>query len=309
MMERKNSFLLFSGSSNKTLAKELASNLQTSLGRVRIGKFPDCETEIEILETVRGKDVFVLQSIARKPNEYLMELFIMIDALKRASAKSIQVIIPYYGYARQDRRHVNRVPITARLVANLLETAGATRLMTMDLHTDQIQGFFTIPTDNLSAQEVLLAALQKESLVDVTVVSPDIGSNKMAMRYAKALNGEIALVHKVRINGKNVSDGGLLGNVFGKNVVIVDDICATYETLRLAASVCQKHGAKRIVGLVTHAVLPRAKKIPGVERLFVTNSIPAENVEKDVEMVSIAPLLAKAILRTLSGESVSSLSP
>lgn len=306
-MKEPNSFMLFSGSSNKELAQDLAQVLGKNLGEIRIGPFPDREIEVEILENVRARDVFVIQSISRKPNDYLMELLIIIDALKRASAKSIQAIIPYYGYARQDRRYEGRAPITAKLVANLLETAGANRVLTIDLHTEQIQGFFDIPTENLYALDPLVEKLQKEDLNHPVVVSPDLGSNKMARRYAEFLQTDLAIVHKHRVHAAKVDSEGLLGEVSGRDVILVDDICSTGETLKKAAKICKRYGAKRIVALVTHYLLEEENSLDGIDKMYVTNSISSGKQQESVERVSVAPMLAKAIRGILSGESITSL--
>ncbi len=302
-----NSFMFFAGSSHDSLAKELAENLEKSLGKIHVEPFPDGEIGVEILENVRGRDVFVLQSIARNPNRYLVELLIIIDALKRASAKSIAAIIPYYGYARQDRKDRGREPITAKLVANLLETAGATRALTMDLHTEQIQGFFDIPVDNLYALPVLVHAIQKEKLKNLVVVSPDVGSNKMARRYAEELHAEIAFVDKRRKSATDVEFSALIGEVEGKDVVIVDDICSTGGTLRLAAKTCKKHGAKRVIAAVSHSLIDERANLEGIDKMFKTNSIPVKKEHPNCEVVSIAPFLAQATHCILSGESLSSL--
>ena len=216
MADRDNSWLLFAGSSHEELACELAKELKVQLGKRSIETFPDGEIGVQILENVRGKDVFVLQSIARRPNHYLMELLIMVDALKRASARSIVAVLPYYGYARQDRKEKSRVPITAKLVANLLEKAGVTRVLTMDLHTEQIQGFFDIPVDNLYARLLFVRAIREMGLKNVVVVSPDVGSNKMASKFAEELKVDIAIVDKRRVNAEKVAAERIDRRCFGK---------------------------------------------------------------------------------------------
>lgn len=297
--------MFFAGSSHPELAREVAKVLGMPLGQMSIETFPDGEIGVQILENVRGKDVFVLQSPARQPNHFLMELLIVVDALKRASAKSIVAVIPYYAYARQDRKEKGRVPITAKLVADLLERAGVTRVLTMDLHTDQIQGFFNIPVDHLYARKIFVKALKGLKLKNAIVVSPDVGSNKMARKFAEDLKLDLAIVDKRRINGRNVEVNALIGDVKGKEVILVDDICSTGGTLKTAAKVCKEEGAKSVFAVVTHALLMSGAKIEGVDQLFITNSVPP--VKGNAHVVSIAPLLGEAIECVISAKSISSL--
>lgn len=301
------SSFVFSGSSHPELAQAVAKQLRAGLGKVTIEAFPDGEIGVQILENVRGKDTFVIQSLARHPNRFLMELLIMVDALKRASASSIVAVIPYYAYARQDRKEKGRVPITARLVANLLERAGVTRVLTMDLHTEQIQGFFDIPVDHLYARSLFVAALKKLNLKDAVVVSPDVGSNKMARKFAEDLKLEIAIIDKRRVNGRDVEVNALIGNVKAKVAILVDDISSTGKTLELAAKVCRKEGAKEVFAVITHALLLNGSKLKGIDELFVTDSIPQLEKPKGVNVVTIAPLLAEAIECVIYGKSISSL--
>src|SRR3989344_4456768 len=238
------SSIIFAGSSHGELALKVAEHLNLRLGKLQIETFPDGEIGVQVLENVRGRDAFVLQSPAFKPNHFLMELLIIVDALKRASVNSITVVLPYFAYARQDRKDKGRMPITARLVADLLEKAGITRLLTVDLHTEQIQGFFNIPVDNLYARPLLVQALRRMNLKKSVVVSPDIGSSRMARKYAEDLKAGIAIVDKRRVNAKAVEVCAIVGDVKGKDVILVDDICSTGGTLRTAAEVCRKEGAK-----------------------------------------------------------------
>jgi len=303
MMET--SFVLIAGSSYRELAQKISQRIQRPLGLLSIETFPDGEIGVEILENVRGSDVFVLQSPGRHPNRYLMELFIIADALKRASARSIVAVVPYYAYARQDRRDKGRVPITAKLVADLLERAGVSRVLTMDLHTEQIQGFFNIPVDNLYARPLFVEALKKAKLQDLVVVSPDVGSNKMAREFAEDLQVDLAIVDKRRVSSQKVEAGALIGELRGKNALLVDDICSTGGTLELAAKVCRHEGAKKIYAAVTHSLQTEGKP-EGIDEMFVSDSIPSEG-NTETQIVSIADLFSQAIQRVISAESVSSL--
>lgn len=302
--------VLFSGSSHPELAKQIADWLGIHLGKVMIETFPDGEIGIQILENVRGRDVFVLQSIAQRPNHYLMELLIMVDALKRASAKSITIVIPYYGYARQDRKDKGRVPITAKLVADLLEKAGATRGLTMDLHAEQIQGFFNIPMDNLFARPLLIEAIGELNLGDFVVVAPDLGSIKLARAFSGLLKADLAIVDKRRINAERVELEALIGSVRGKNVLLVDDMVATGATLKNASSVCKKAGANRICAAVTHWLhLGSSFEESAIEKMLVTNTVPISKKDDQgrIKLVSVAPLFGKAIESIVEAKSISSL--
>lgn len=299
------SFMLFSGSSHPRLAEEVARSMNITLGKIRIEPFPDGEIGVQILENVRGKDVFVLQSPAHRPNHYLVELLILVDALKRASARSIVAILPYYPYARQDRKEKGRVPITAKLVADLLEKAGITRLLTMDLHTEQIQGFFNIPVDNLHARPLLVQAVQKLELKDLVVVSPDVGSNRMARKYAEDFKADLAIVDKRRVSAKKVEVNALIGDVSGKQALLVDDICSTGGTLTTAAEVCREAGAESVFALVTHGLFVGETLPNGIDRFFVTDSVVKSRFQ--VEIVSIASYIAEAIHCVVSAKSISSL--
>ncbi len=301
--------MLFSGTSHPEFAEEVARNLKVKLGSLLIENFPDGEVGAQVLENVRGKDVFVLQSVARRPNHYLMELLILVDALKRASARSIIAVLPYYPYARQDRKEKGRVPITAKLVADLLEKAGVTRLLTMDLHTEQIQGFFNIPVDNLYARPLLVQALNKMGLKKSVVVSPDIGSNRMARKYAEDLKAGIAIIDKRRVDAQKVEMNALVGDVKGKEVILVDDICSTGGTLKIAAKVCKKEGAKRIFAAVSHGLFMGESLPEGIDEFLVTNSVPSNSLMRDAKMktISVALLFAQAIDCVVQAKSISML--
>jgi len=302
------SVMLFSGSSHPELAKQIAKGLGMDLGKVSLSTFPDGEIGIEVLENVRGKDAFVLQTIARRPNHYLMELLILVDALKRASARSISVIIPYFGYARQDRKdRGRRVPITAKLVADLLQTAGVHRGLTMDLHAEQIQGFFDIPVDNLFARPALVKAVKDLGIGQYIVVAPDLGSIKLARAFASDVKADFAIVDKCRVDAEHVETGALIGNVKDKQVLLVDDMVSTGETLKNAARVCKSAGAKNIFAALTHGLFVKdAFAGSAIEKLVVTNTIPVKEDPK-IHVVSVAPLFSLAIESILSAKSISSL--
>ncbi len=310
-MSQNNDYALFAGTSHPELAQQIASCLGIALGKARIEMFPDGEIGAHVLESVRGRDVFIVQSIARHPNFYLMELLILVDAMKRASARSIIAVIPYYGYARQDRRGKEREPITAKLVADLLQTAGVTRVLTMDLHTEQIQGFFDIPVDNLYARPLIVEALAKLKMDDTVVVAPDIGSIKLARSYAEALKFDLAIVDKRRVSAEQVEMSAMIGEVKDKNVLLVDDVCSTGGTLKTAARVCKHAGAKRIWAAVTHGLFVGSRLLEEseIERIMMSNTVPApETIDQDhLEIVTAAPLFGKAIQSIIGAKSISSL--
>jgi ribose-phosphate pyrophosphokinase len=312
-------FHLFSGTSHPELSQQIANELDVPLGKLLIENFPDGEISVQILESVRGCDVFVIQSIVLEPNHFLMELLIMIDALKRASAKNIIAVIPYFGYCRQDRKDKPRVPITAKLVANLLEKAGATRILTMDLHAGQIQGFFDIPVDNLYARRAIVDVCKGQLLnfsdSKTVVVAPDIGSVKLARCYANSIpNASFAVIDKQRLSPTEIETVTLIGNVEGKNVLLADDLCSTGGTLVSAAKACQEKGALKIFVAVTHGLFlgDAVNKIQksSIEHVFAANTIPVtprlDGFTKLTE-VTVAPLFAKAIRCMVSMESISSL--
>jgi len=304
---------LLSGTAHPELAKGIADYLELPLVDVLIERFPDGETFVKINENVRGNDVFIIQPTSSPTNENLMELLIMVDAARRASANSICAVIPFFGYARQDRKDQPRVPITAKLVANLLSAAGVTRVMTMDLHAAQIQGFFDIPVDHLYAKPVLIKYLRDEKVGaenGLVVVSPDVGGVKMARAYSDALGAELAIVAKHRVSATQVEPMYLIGDVEGKDVLIVDDMTETAGTLCAAAKILAKNGAKRIYAGVSHATLTDAgrQKIreSAIEQLLTTDSTPVPEGER-VKPLSVAAFFGEAIRRIHEGESVTSL--
>lgn len=305
-------FHVFSGTSNPELAKEIVEILGVNLGKLHIDRFPDGEINVQILENVRERDVFVIQTVAMKPNEYLMELLIIIDALKRASAKSIVAILPYFGYCRQDRKDKPRVPITAKLVANLLVSAGATRIVTMDLHAGQLQGFFDIPVDNLFSRPLMVEELKKQDISDLMVVVPDIGSVKLGRQYADQLHAEMAIIDKNRLGPESVEVASLIGNVKGKNILLADDMCSTANTLVSAAKASREGGAHHIYAAITHGLLVgnAIEKIEAspIELVLLGNTItPMRKLPKKFRQVSVASHFAHAIRCQLSKESISSL--
>lgn len=292
MTDRK-SQALFAGTSHPELARQVARERKMSLGKIEIEKFPDGEIGVHLRENVQGRDVIVLQTIARHPNHYLMELLLIVDALRRGNAHSITAVIPYLGYGRQDR---GGGPIAAKLVANLLEKAGVSRLITVDLHAEQIAGFFDIRVENLYARTLLLKKLEKEK--DLVVVTPDLGRVKLARAFAQSLDTPFAVVDKRRVSAKRVESRALLGDVQGKNVLLVDDIYSTGETLKMASLVCKKAGAKRIFAAVSHGLFTAKKSWKGsaIDKMWITNTVPHEGrLFGRVETVSVASLLASAI--------------
>ncbi len=302
---------IFSGTAYPELADEIAQYLGVKRSDATVSQFPDGETFVKINENIRGRDVFIIQPTCPPTNQNLMELLIMVDAARRASAERITAVIPFFGYARQDRKDQPRVPITAKLVANLLTAAGVSRVLTMDLHAGQIQGFFDIPVDHLYAAPVLLAYLKEKGLTDdLVVVSPDVGGMKMAHAYSKALDAPLAIVAKNRVSATEVEAMELIGEVNGKTVIMVDDISETAGTLTSAAKLLQEHGAKRILAGVSHAVLNdqgrRRIAESDIEELISTNSTPYATGSK-VSVVSIAGLMGEGIRRIHQGESVTSL--
>ena len=312
-MQTEVSFMLFAGSSHEALAKEITDELHIKLGEVHRETFPDGEIGIQIRENVRGKDVFVLQSLARRPNHFLMELLIMVDALKRASARSISAVLPYYAYARQDRKDKSRMPITARLVANLLERAGVTRVLSMDLHTEQIQGFFDIPVDHLYARPLFIRTFKNLGLKDLVVVSPDIGSNRMARKFAEELHADLAIVDKRRMSADHVEVYGIIGDVRSRHVLLVDDIWSTGSTLKKAAQACLQNGALSVMVAVTHGLfLGDGLQDSGIDRVYVTDTIPSRlkplyKANCEISYVPTAPLFAAAIDCVVKAKSITSL--
>jgi ribose-phosphate pyrophosphokinase len=307
--------VLFTGSANRALAQEMASSLGVELGKAKVSRFSDGESDVEIYQNVRARDIFVVQSTCAPTNENVMELLIMVDALKRARARRITAVIPYFGYARQDRRpRSTRVPISAKVVANLLETVGVERVLTMDLHADQIQGFFDIPVDNIYASPVLLADLKSKSYRDLTVVSPDVGGVVRARALAKQLGCDLAIIDKRR-PAANVSEVmHVIGEIEGRNCVIMDDMIDTAGTLVKAAEVLKERGAKSVYAYCTHAVFsgPAIERIgkSALDEVVITNTIPLSDTakgNKKIRQLSVAFLFAETIRRITDGESVTSL--
>ncbi len=307
---------IFSGNSNLPLAEEICSILNLPLGKAHVGRFPDGECEVKIEENVRGADCFVIQPTSFPANDNLMELLLIMDALKRASANRITPVLPYYGYSRQDRKAEPRVPISAKLVANLIGAAGADRVLTMDLHAGQIQGFFDIPVDHLYANPVIIDYFKKKPFVvdkePLVVVSPDAGGVERARAFAKRLGAELAVVNKRRISPNEAAVMSIIGDIKGKNVIIIDDIVDTAGTLCKAIEALHKEGAKKIYASCAHAILAgpaieRLSHVP-IEELVVTNSIPVNQAKpKYLTVLSVGRLLAEAIKRIHSGSSVSEL--
>lgn len=304
--------MLFAGSSNPELAKSIAKFLKTELSSADITEFSDGETRVKINDDVRGKDVFILQSTCAPTNNNYMELFITIDALKRASAGRITAVIPYFGYARQDRKDQPRVPISAKLIANLLTASGVDRVVTLDLHAHQIQGFFDLPLDHIYAVNVFIDHF-KDIIKDPVIVSPDAGGAKMASGYARRLNCDMAIVDKRRIDDSNTEALHVLGDVEGKDAIIVDDIIATGGSLVKAAEAIKKRGANRVFAAITHGVLsgPALERIANseLEELFITDSIPQSKNKQNpkIKVISVDKLLGETIRRIHNAESVSSL--
>jgi ribose-phosphate pyrophosphokinase len=303
---------ILSGTSHPDLANSIAGYLGEPLGEVDIRRFPDGETFVKIVENIRGRDVFILQSICRPPNEMLMELLIMIDAVRRASAARITAVLPYFGYARQDRKDQPRVPITAKLVANLLVAAGANRLVAMDLHCQQIQGFFDIPVDHLTAAPVLVKKIRSLNLKNPVVVAPDTGGVKTAYAFSTLLRCGLAIAAKQRKSATEVETINVVGEVEGADVIMVDDLTTTARTLIGAAHLLRKHGARSIRAAVTHNLLTEdarnALRDSPIEELITTDSLPAQGAESSsLTILPVAELLAEAILRIHNNQSVSSL--
>ena len=304
---------IFTGNANPALAREICDYLGLPLGEAFVGRFNNGEVQIMIDESVRGKDVFIIQPTSYPVNDNLMELMVMADALKRASARHITAVVPYYGYARQDRKTRGREPITAKLVANLMQTSGITRLVTIDLHAGQIQGFFDVPVDHLYGASILAKYINEKNLEDVIVVSPDLGGVTRARDLADRIGAPIAIIEKKRPEPGVAKVMNLIGNVKGKNCIIVDDIVDTAGSLVEGAKALEEFGAKSVMAAVTHAVLtdPASERIANsnIKELIVTNTMPLpENCKLDnVTQLSVAPLLGEAIMRIFHEVSVSNL--
>ena len=316
MSERNSDIMVFTGNANPDLAKKIAQNLQIPLGSAAVSRFSDGEISVEIEENVRGKDVFIVQPTCAPPNRNLMELLVMIDAIKRSSADRITAVVPYYGYARQDRRvRSARVPITAKVVANMFTSVGTDRVLTIDLHAEQIQGFFDIPVDNVYGSPLLLADIWRQKYPDLIVVSPDIGGVVRARAMAKRLDdADLAIIDKRRPKANQTEVMHMIGEVKNKTCVVIDDMVDTAGTLCQAAAALKQHGAKQVFAYATHPVLsgPAVKNISNSEinELVVTDSIPLSEAAAQcgrIRVLSVAAMLAETIRRVHSKESVSTL--
>jgi len=305
---------IFSGSSNPALAINVCKYLGIPVGGVQIDRFPDGEKVIRVEDDVRGRDCFVVQSTCKPVDEHLVELLIYLDCLRRASASRITAVIPYFGYARQDRKDEGRVPITAKLVANLITTAGADRVLAIDLHAKQLQGFFDIPVDHLTGELVLNKYFRDKKINNLTVVSPDVGNMKIAARYAEHLGGELAIVYKKRFSGSEVEANEMIGEVEGRNILMCDDIIATAGTVCSAAGLLKERGAEKIYVGATHGIfalqaLERLAEAP-IEEVIVTDTIPSSEQAKkidNIKVLSVAAMLGEAIKRIHRNESISNL--
>ncbi|MBI5149395.1 MAG: ribose-phosphate pyrophosphokinase [Candidatus Omnitrophica bacterium] len=309
-----NGLAIFSGNANPKLAKSICEHLNVSLTNVLVSKFSEGEIRVEIKENIRGKDVFIIQPTCPPPDENLMELLIMIDAARRASADRITAVLPYYGYARQDRKDQPRVPITAKLVANLIVAAGANRVLTMDLHANQVQGFFDIPVDHLYAINALCDYFKNKKLKNLVVVSPDVGGIKMARAYAKRLGASLAIVDKRRSSPDKTEAMHILGNVRGKNAVLVDDIIATGGSVVEAIDALTRQGVRDVYAAVSHGILSgpaveRIRDCKALKEVVITDSIPLNKTKKinKIKVVTVAHLLGEAIHRIHDEESISCL--
>jgi len=311
MQITRNEMKIFTGNANKVLAEKVASYIGMRLGDITVGRFADGEINVRIEETVRGHDVFVIQPTCPPVNENLMELLVMIDAFKRASANSIAVVIPYYGYARQDRKAKGRDPITAKLVANLLTVAGATRVMTVDLHAEQVQGFFDIPVDNLWSFPVFLETLSKDGILndDAVIVSPDVGGVKRARHIAERVGLPLAILDKRRPKDNVAEILNIIGDVKDKTAIIVDDIVDTARSLVEGANAVKNAGAKRVIACITHPVLSSGAveriENSSIEKIYISDTIYHQSLPNKFHVVSVAPLLGEAIIRVRKNLSVS----
>ena len=302
---------IFTGNSNRALAEQICRSIGVPLGEATVTSFPDGETFVKIDENIRGHDVFIIQSTCPPTNHHLMELLIMIDAARRASAQRITAVLPFYGYARQDRKDQPRVPITAKLVANLLVSAGANRILTMDLHSQQIQGFFDIPVDHLYASPVFFEHLAKICTESLVVCSPDIGGMKMAAAYAEVLGATLGMVAKKRKSATTVEAINVVGEVAGCDVLLVDDITETAGTLMAAAAILREKGARTVRAAVSHCILNEIAyerlRSGIIDELITTNTVPIETKGLQVTVLSVAGLLGQAIQRINTNESITSL--
>lgn len=307
--------MVFTGNANPRLAEAVVGHLDIHIGRAKVGRFSDGEVAIEILENVRGKDVFILQSICAPTNDNLMELLVMVDALKRASAGRVTAAIPYMGYARQDRRpNSARVPITAKVVANMMTSVGVDRVLTMDLHSEQIQGFFDIPVDNIYSGPIMLGDVWKQNFSELVVVSPDVGGVVRARALAKRLEADLAIIDKRRPRPNVATVMNIIGEVAGRTCVIVDDMVDTANTLCEAAAALKKQGAQKVIAYCTHAVLsgPAIERITNsaLDSIVVTDTIPLTEAGRNcskIRVLTVAGLLAETMRRISAEDSVSSL--
>ncbi|HOK80176.1 MAG TPA: ribose-phosphate pyrophosphokinase [bacterium] len=306
-----NNCLIFTGNANRPLAEKICEFLGKPLGQMEVSRFNDGEISVKIEENARGKDVFIIQPTCAPVNENLMELLIILDAFRRASPRRITAVVPYYGYARQDRKDRPRVPITAKLVANLLVAAGAQRILTMDLHAPQIQGFFDIPVDHLFAAPVIITYIRSKNLTNPIVVAPDVGSVKMARAFAKRINARLAIVDKRRDNPDSVEATHLIGDVSNCEAIIVDDLISTGNTVVEATKVLLENGASKVFVSCTHPVLSgnAITKLAsaGITEIIVTDTIPHQSLPEPFTVLSVAELLGEAIKRIHQETSVSSL--
>jgi ribose-phosphate pyrophosphokinase len=302
---------IFSGNSNKPLAEEICEYLNVSIGDAVVTSFPDNESFVRYNENIRGMDVFLVQSTCSPANHNVMELLIMIDAARRASAARVTAVLPFFGYSRQDRKDQPRVPITSKLVANLLVAAGANRILTMDLHAQQIQGFFDIPVDHLYASPVFFEELNSRDTENMTVFSPDVGGMKMANAYAEVLGCPLGFVAKRRTGASTVEAMNLVGEVEGREILIIDDMTETAGTLTAAAKILKERGAKKVSAVVSHGVLNNTGKErlrAGIlDELITTNTVDMDIEDLPIKKLSVAPLLGEAIRRTNTDSSISSL--
>jgi ribose-phosphate pyrophosphokinase len=303
---------LIAGNAHPELAQKISDELEIPLADAHVGRFPDGEIDIKINQDIRGRDVFVLQPTNPPVNENWIELLLLLDTLRRSSAGRITAVMPYFGYARKDRKDEGRVPISAKVVANTLDVSGADRLVTLDMHAAQIQGFFDFPVDHLYSRPVLLNAVMELGIENPVVVTPDVGGTKMARAYAKRIHADLAIIDKRRISGSETTIEHVIGDVEGRNCVIVDDMISTGGSITQAAATLRKSGAKQIIIAVSHAVFcgPAVERLDAapVDRVLVTDSIPqGERVPAKLQICSVAPLIAKAIRGIHRSESVSTL--
>ena len=304
---------IFTGTANRAIADRICEHIGVRLGDAIVGRFADGEIRVKINEDVRGADVFVVQSTCPPVNDSVMELVLMIDALRRASAERITAVIPYFGYARQDRKDEGRVPISAKAVANMFTSVGVDRVLCLDLHAAQLQGFFDIPVDHMYAGPVIKRYFRRKNIADLTVVAPDVGSSKLARGYAKRLDGGLAIVDKRRVSDKDTEVMSVIGEVKGRNVLLIDDMISTAGSITSAAKTVRDMGAKGVYLAATHAVLSGSAMerldAAAIEQLIVTDTIPIaeENKRPYIKVLSVARMLGEAILRIHHAESVSRL--